>query len=167
MIQDRTFNMDGSLYYPSEGNWSYPVWVKHFHGDTAVVNGKVWPYLEVEPRKYRFRLLNGCNARRLSLKFTRRHGLPDRRRRGLLPYTVKASGVSLDPGERADFVVDFKNYKGKNILLVNTETGDGHDLYEIMQFRVKNITVTDNSAVPSVLQPLEHISELDAGRSGT
>jgi len=162
-IQDRTFNMDGSLFYPSNGDWRYPVWVKHFHGDTAVVNGKVWPYLEVEPRKYRIRLLNGCNARRLSLKFS--PGVTAYQiggDAGLLPFPVKSSGVKLDPGERADFVVDFKNYKGKNILLVNTETGDGHDLYEIMQFRVKNVTVADNSSIPSVLQPLEHISELDA-----
>ena len=51
-IQDRSFTADGQLYYP-------PTWQCHFFGDTALVNGKIWPYLNVEPRKYRFRILNG------------------------------------------------------------------------------------------------------------
>jgi len=168
-IQDRTFMDDGSgdLWYPPVGRWPklHPVWVKHFHGDTAVVNGVVWPYLEVEPRKYRFRLLNGCNARRLELKLS--PGVSFYQIGGdtsLLPSPVRVSGLKLDPGERADIVIDFKNYKGQNILLVNNETGDGHDLYQIMQFRVKNLTVQDPSTVPAVLQPLDSFVERNAAK---
>ena len=44
-----------------------PIWIPEFFGDTALVNGKVFPYLDVEPRKYRFRMLNACNARFLHM----------------------------------------------------------------------------------------------------
>ena len=71
MIQDRAFNEDGSLFYPlqdldeepTNDTEIPPVWVPEFFGDTVLVNGKVWPFLEVEPRKYRFRILNASNAR--------------------------------------------------------------------------------------------------------
>src|SRR5215510_8552734 len=69
VIQDRFFNRDGSLLYPVEDNGGDPdprvppVWIPEFFGDTVLVNGKVWPFLEVEPRKYRFRVLNGSNSR--------------------------------------------------------------------------------------------------------
>ena len=64
VIQDRAFNEDGSLFYPQQPEPAplsvpNPSVVPEFFGDTILVNGKVWPYLEVEPRKYRFRLLNG------------------------------------------------------------------------------------------------------------
>jgi spore coat protein A len=65
MIQDKSFNKDGSLYYPRQPETSV---VPEFIGDTILVNGKVWPYLEVEPRKYRFRLLNASNTRFYRLK---------------------------------------------------------------------------------------------------
>lgn len=66
MIQDRLLNPDGSLNYPVSDNSDFevpPFWVPEFFGDTVLVNGKVWPHLEVEPRKYRFRMLNASNAR--------------------------------------------------------------------------------------------------------
>ena len=69
MIQDRLFNEDGSLLYPVIDTGGDPdprvppIWIPEFFGDTVLVNGKVWPFLEVEPRKYRFRLLNASNAR--------------------------------------------------------------------------------------------------------
>ena len=88
-IQDRSFNADGSLFYPghraffeglslpeSAGHPLHarpgrttgratcpPIWNPEFFGNTMVVNGKTWPYLEVEPRRYRLRLLNGCDSR--------------------------------------------------------------------------------------------------------
>ena len=69
MIQDRVFNEDGSLLYPVIDTGGDPdprvpqVWIPEFFGDTVLVNGKVWPFLEVEPRKYRLRMLNASNAR--------------------------------------------------------------------------------------------------------
>src|SRR5262249_12352011 len=67
IIQDRSFDASGSLTYPISalaGSKDHPgPWVPEFFGDTILVNGKAWPYFEVEPRKYRLRILNGSNAR--------------------------------------------------------------------------------------------------------
>jgi spore coat protein A len=80
-VQDRSFNDDGSLFYPDSREFfdafggPYipdsdvpPIWNPEFFGNTIVVNGRTWPFLEVEPRRYRFRFLNGCNSRFLILK---------------------------------------------------------------------------------------------------
>ena len=61
LIQDRIFRADGSLQYPTVTDGTHEVWIPEFFGDVACVNGRAFPYLEVEPRKYRFRLLNGSN----------------------------------------------------------------------------------------------------------
>src|SRR5699024_7849646 len=67
LVQDKTFNEDGSLHYPDNAtppvSAPVPSTPSFFFGNTIVVNGKLWPYLAVEPRKYRFRLLNGSNTR--------------------------------------------------------------------------------------------------------
>ena len=44
-----------------------------FFGDTILVNGTVYPYLEVEPRQYRFRLLNACSSRFLNPRLVYAH----------------------------------------------------------------------------------------------
>jgi FtsP/CotA-like multicopper oxidase with cupredoxin domain len=80
-IQDRSFQTDGSLFYPDSRAFfdtftgPYvpdspvpPIWNPEFFGNCMVVNGRTWPYLEVEPRRYRFRILNGCNSRFLVLR---------------------------------------------------------------------------------------------------
>src|SRR5207248_6856538 len=61
VLQDRMFHADGSLLYPVAVGGTHPCWIPEFFGDTVLVNGKVWPYLDVEPRKYRFRMLNASN----------------------------------------------------------------------------------------------------------
>ena len=80
-IQDRSFTADGALFYPPsraffddfagpyipESDVS-PIFNPEVFGNTMVVNGRTWPLLEVEPRRYRLRFLNGCNSRFLILK---------------------------------------------------------------------------------------------------
>ncbi|HEY7575905.1 MAG TPA: bilirubin oxidase, partial [Thermoanaerobaculia bacterium] len=86
-IQDRSFDEDGSLFYPDSREFFdgfagpyipesdiAPIWNPEFFGNTMVVNGKTWPALEVEQRRYRFRFLNGCNSRFLILRLG--SGLP-------------------------------------------------------------------------------------------
>lgn len=69
-IADRTFNQDGSLYYPSTGPApEFPNWVPEFFGDVMVVNGKAYPNMNVEQNLYRVRLLNSCNSRGLTISF--------------------------------------------------------------------------------------------------
>jgi len=66
IIQDRQFNADGTFLYP-RSDIVGATWIGEYFGDVMLVNGMVWPYLDVEPRMYRLRILNGCNARILSL----------------------------------------------------------------------------------------------------
>ena len=71
VIQDRMFDTTGQLFFPAVGlNPEHPFWVPEFVGDVIVVNGKAWPFLNVEPRKYRFLFLNGSNARAYELFLT-------------------------------------------------------------------------------------------------
>ena len=70
VFQDRQFNTDGTFRYPLS---TIPgaTWIGEYFGNTFLVNGKVWPYLNVEPRLYRFRILNGCNARIMNVTLQR------------------------------------------------------------------------------------------------
>ena len=61
VIYDRSFRRDGQLDYPVSGIPDAP-WVPEAFGEAMLVNGKLFPYLDVEPRKYRFRVLNAANG---------------------------------------------------------------------------------------------------------
>jgi FtsP/CotA-like multicopper oxidase with cupredoxin domain len=153
VIQDRQFDAHGQLLFPdSQANPSlvdgppsnpkiHPFWIPEFFGDTMVVNGRTWPYLDVEPRRYRFRVLNGCNARFV------RMGLADAASGavgpamwqigtdgGLLDRPVMLAGkpepvsngrpvptsrLFLAPSERADIIIDFTHHQGRTFTLTN------------------------------------------------
>ncbi len=95
----------------------------------TVVNGAIWPVVEVEPTLYRFRLLNGSNARTYRLVLTR-DGEPDHQRitqigseGGLLlrPASLPAQGLVLGSAERADLLVDFSDLSpGVELTVWNT-----------------------------------------------
>ena len=74
VIQGRQFNASGTFLYPTS---VIPgaTWIGEYFGDVMLVNGIVWPYLQVKPRLYRFRIINGCNARILDLGFDLPSGL--------------------------------------------------------------------------------------------
>lgn len=189
VIQDRSFYLDpnstrfGQLFYPSQPPQNpppapplpNPSVVPEFFGDTILVNGKVWPFLEVEPRKYRFRILNGSNARFYNMKFNALE--PDLKfviigmDGGLLDKpSDPVSEILLAPAERVDVIVDFSNHKGQNIILSNDApapfpNGDAPtpDLTNIMQFRVKSkVSKPDKSQIPSTLSCLERLDEGEA-----
>jgi spore coat protein A len=65
VLQDRFFNPNGTILFTDNGGLSqtHPIWNPEYFGDTALVNGKIWPFLNVQPRIYRFRILNASNAR--------------------------------------------------------------------------------------------------------
>jgi FtsP/CotA-like multicopper oxidase with cupredoxin domain len=133
-IQDRSFDADGSLFYPGSralfdgfagpyipDSDVSPIWNPEFFGTAMVVNGRTWPSLEVEQRRYRFRLLNGCNSRFLILRHD--NGLPFWQigaDGGFLPAPVRLEQIVLAPAERADVIVDFTNVPvGTEIVLQN------------------------------------------------
>src|SRR6516165_10893222 len=120
VIQDRMFDTSGQLLYPSTGVTPvHPIWVPMFFGNIALVNGKVWPFLEVEPRKYRFRILNASNSRfyHMTLQEAWASGAPVGNPGpafiqigtdgGLLPAPVTLTDMLMAPAERRDVVIDF------------------------------------------------------------
>src|SRR5262249_31802163 len=130
MLQDRQFDTNGQLLFP-DGHPAgfngpppnpsvHPYWNPTFLGDVIVVIGKSWPFLNVEPRRYRFRFINGANARFFLMR------LVDAESKaagpafwqigtdgGLLDQPVHlndpANQLFLSPGERADTIIDFTN----------------------------------------------------------
>ena len=170
MIQDRKFNPDGSLLYPTAHNGTHPVWIQEFFGETICVNGKASPYLEVEPRKYRFRIVNGSNSRvyHLRLAPTDKAGIPSGKTDappfhqigtdgGLLPVPVTLRFLLLSPGERFDIIVDFSEHKGGNFGLLNDAPAPytrGGEMVpaEVMLFKVvKPLAGKDTSSLPETL----------------
>jgi bilirubin oxidase len=149
IIQDRSFNADGSLFYPGSrppiGGFTGPyiphsdvppLWNPAFLANTIVVNGRTWPVLNVEPRRYRLRILNACNSRMLILKIaskpaTRPAGAILRfwligSDGGFLPRPVELERLLIGNAERADVVVDFSAVpEGTELYLVN-EGPDEH-----------------------------------------
>lgn len=172
VLQDRILDPTGQFAYPLSGDTDSP-WVPEFFGTHVMVNGKIWPYFEVEPRRYRFRFLNGSNARiyRLSLspaQWIKQIGSDG----GLLPAPVQRDSVLISPGERADAIIDFRGREGNRILLANDAPSpypSGGKLipHIVMQFRVKQPlrASVDNSRVPDRLAEVARIEERTAGRT--
>src|SRR5262245_33494007 len=194
MIQDRSFNADGSLFFPADraffegvspedlqipfipqracdGRASdvSPIWNPEFFGNTMMVNGNTWPFLNVQQRRYRFRFLNACNARTLMLEFDR-DGLAFWQiggDGGFLPRPVKLSRLLLGPAERADVIVDFTHVRaGTTITLTNVgpdspfgggvpgidfPAADPQTTGGVMQFRVRPSRSVDRSLSADVL----------------
>ena len=177
MLQDRLFHHDGSLYYPKvvNGPKEHPIWIQEFYGDYNCVNGKVSPFLEVEPRKYRFRIVNAANARfyHLRLFISDASGkiqndsfdVPSFQQvgtdGGLLPAPLEIRYLLIGPGERFDVIIDFSGCEGKSFSLVNDApapyTMGGQYLAEdVLLFKViKTLSGKDTSVVPEALVPFE------------
>lgn len=182
-IQDRMFTTDGQLWYPNVGETEvHPKWIPEFFGDAILVNGKVWPYLNVEPRKYRFRFLNGAQARFFSLALANRVTSAP----GPAFYQIGTDGgylaepvllndpgnphsprLLMAPGERCDVVVDFSAYTpGTEFLLKNTAkapypSGDSPDpqtVGQVMLFRVVPLTAPDPSSIPPLLATVNRLT---------
>jgi spore coat protein A, manganese oxidase len=158
MICDRMFDKDCQLYYPVSDKEGSP-WIPEFFGDANLVNGKLFPYMEVEPRKYRFRVLNGSNGRFYRLLLSNK--LPFHQigtDQGLLAAPVTAQKISIAPGERLDLILDFKECAGSKFVLKDDAT-------EIMEFRVSETPVNDSSVLPSKLRGIEKLQETAAVRT--
>lgn len=174
LIQDRSFNADGSLSYPVQepGDPEIPpVWVPEFFGDAVLVNGKVWPFLEVEPKKYRFRILNGSNARFYHLTLVERggHGRSTPPIHligtdgGFVPAPVRLDDITIGPAERFDVVIDFDDFEGRDFVLSNDAKApfpDGDDIIpaEVMLFKVGHSSGHDTGSLPHSLAPVPLLS---------
>ena len=158
VLMDRMIRRDGQIYYPVTDFPGAP-WNPEYMGDLVLVNGKLLPYLEVQPRKYRFRVLNASNGRFYFLSLD--NGAPFQQigtDQGLLPMPVAVNRLAMAPGERADIIVDFAEHRGERILLKDITA-------TIMQFRVLQERVPDRSALPQTLRPVPKLAEADAIRT--
>jgi spore coat protein A len=140
VVQDRQFNADGTFRYPVS-DIPGVTWVGEYFGDTMLVNGMVWPYLEVEPRLYRLRILNGCNARILTLNFGGATMWQIGAEGGLFDKPVEVKRLVMAPAERADVLVDFGPLAGETMVVTNSKppkpvVTPAPSLAQVMQIRV-------------------------------
>lgn len=160
VLTDRSFGEDAELVYPvSEGVIEY-----RYHGgllgDVMLVNGAPWPRLDVDAARYRLRILNACNARRLELALDGDGGRPGEivqigTDQGLLTRPHRRSTLALAPAERADVVVDFSRHPvGSQVTLVNRL--DEGAMGQVMRFDVAR-RAQDDSRVPERLSTIERI----------
>ncbi len=151
-IQDRAFNTDGSMWFPTEGNNPdiHPYWNPEFFGNTIMVNGKLWPNLNVDRGQYFFRIVDGSNARFYNMSLTV-VGTG-----ATIPFTqvmtdggyeqsaVKENSLLIAPGERVGILVDFSKLAPGTKVIMNNDAnapypmGDAVDenTGQIMQFTV-------------------------------
>jgi FtsP/CotA-like multicopper oxidase with cupredoxin domain len=186
-IQDRSFNGDGSLFYPDSRAFFdgiagpyipdtdvSPIWNPEFFGNVIMVNGNTWPFLNVQKRRYRFRILNGCDARFLILDFANIPGVEVwmiGNEGGFLAAPVNMTAVNgnkilLSPAERADVIVDFTNVPVGNYVLGNVgpdepfgggvpgvdfPVADPSTTGQVLQFRVGPALAPDPTTPPMFL----------------
>jgi len=171
-LQDRSFHPDGTLDYPADIQ-------EVFFGDFNLVNGKVWPYLDVKQGKYRFRVLNGSNSRtyRLSLDRLDQPGTTDLpfvqigTDGALIEVPLTVDTITLAPAERADVIVDFAGLPaGTEVVLTNDapapfpgSPGVGV-VPDVMKF-VVGVESGFTGAVPATLRTVETLDEADSVRT--
>lgn len=171
-FQDRMFDINGGLYFPNlpPNAMDHPFWTPEFVGDIITVNGKTWPFLSVAPRKYRFRLLNGSNARfyQIWLQDLVSGAMGPQIVQigtdgGLLNVPVPIVGkLLLAPGERADVIIDFTASAPNQVWTLrnsaktpfpNGAPASAATTGRLMQFVVNGINVgSDNSQIPARLR---------------
>jgi spore coat protein A len=176
MIADRQFDTQGQILFP-DGTPAdnptgingpppnpdhHPFWIPEFFGDVMVVNGKSWPFLRVEPRRYRFRVVNASNARFLQMQLLLEAKGQPSNTPGPAIWQIGSDGgllnapTNLDrangphlfvaPAERADIIVDFAGQSGKRFILSNLQSAvapfpsgdppDPNTSGQVMEFRV-------------------------------
>jgi spore coat protein A len=177
IIQDRTFLRDGSMYYPSDGYYpnyepppfnytkEHPYSLGAFVGNTIMVNGKVWPNMNVSQGQYRFRILDASNSRFYNISFS--NGMPFTligSDGGYLKSPVSVTSMLFSPAERIDILVDFsKMAPGEKAVLKNNALWNPGGIYsfpnqestvgQIMQFTVTSDEGVKPKELPSQLNP--------------
>jgi spore coat protein A len=157
ILCDRLIAKDGKLYYPVSDDPSAP-WVSECRGNAVLCNGKLYPYFEVEPRRYRLRLINAANTSFFDLSLSQGrvfHQIGSDQ--GLLEAPLARTRIVLYPAERADVVVDFGDMAGQEVHMQQ-----GSDA--ILEFRVRDRGRSDTSVLPASLRKVPRIDPATAVR---
>jgi spore coat protein A, manganese oxidase len=176
IIQDRTFLSDGSIYYPADGLYpnynpiqypanytkTSPYSMSGFVGNTIIVNGKVWPNLNVAQGQYRFRLLDASNSRFYNISLS--NNMPFTligTDGGYIKSAVNVTSILFSPAERVDILVDFsKLAAGEKVILKNNALwnisspkypNQPNTIGEIMQFTVTANKGFEAKTLPTLL----------------
>ena len=165
VLFDRSFQPNGQIYYPVSGKPGAP-WVSEYYGSAILANGKIFPYHEVEPRKYRLRMLNSSNGSFYRLSFSADESVASEAltfhqigsEQGFLPAPAETNLMILGPGERVDLIVDFSSHAGKEVFLRT-------DVTVVIQFRVSSGKTADPFSLPATLRPISRIPESAAVRT--
>jgi FtsP/CotA-like multicopper oxidase with cupredoxin domain len=181
VIQDRMFDTTGQLFFPADSaggllyspNPEHPYWVPEFFGDTIVVNGKAWPFLDVQQKRYRFLFLNGSNARAYMLNLGPIFWVIGTDG-GYLDAPVAVKNLLIMPGERYEVIIDFAGVggkTGKNIILTNSArapypkgiTPNKTGVAQVMQFRVRPVAAgfVDASYNPALGTPIRQATPVN------
>jgi FtsP/CotA-like multicopper oxidase with cupredoxin domain len=163
---DADGELTGDLLYKSTILQAEPMKVKlPFTGPFTLVNGVIWPHLNVDARWYRFRMVNSSNFRPYTFELRDEHGAAVSGALhqigsdgGLLPAPAALDHLTLLPGERADVLIDFSAFRDTTLTLVNTlppplPPGTGSPNPDVMQFRVRSKHVHDHFVLPTTLSP--------------
>lgn len=157
ILCDRLVAQDGQLYYPVSDDPSAP-WVMQCLGNLTLCNGKIFPYFEVEPRRYRFRLINVANTSFFDLSLSHDRAFQQvASDQGLLSVPLERDRIELYPAERADVVVDFSSMAGQLVQL-------RHQAQGIVEFRVRAKGGRDASVLPASLRAVPRIDPASAVR---
>jgi len=153
VIQDRTFAADGSFLYKNTTTGEL--------GDTILVNGSPYPYFKVSDTRYRFRILNGSNARVYNLTLSNgAKFIQIGSDGGLLEAPVSRTNMVVAPAERVDVIIDFGDAAIGDQIILKNKAGSGSTA-EIMRFDVTRRR-PDFSVIPTTLRPMERLNPADA-----
>jgi spore coat protein A len=174
VLQDKTFNADGSMFYPTQGVTAFhPEWVPEFFGDVAVVNAQIWPFVDVEPRRYRLRIVNGSQARFYNLQFAEENSgralsfTQIGGEGGLLRAPVPMTALLIAPGERADVIIDFAGQRNRSFIVTNNARapypmGGRATLSQLLKIRVNRAQQGTDATTPTANLQLPALPPLPA-----
>lgn len=173
VIQDRSFNADGTMWYFPPDQSTMSNYSDEFMGDFIAVNGKIWPYREVDRTTYMFRILNGSNHSSVGLALREANSdtpIPFRvigNDEGFLPSPVTVTEVILGSAERANILVDFSSFDpDTEILMENVLTDSAFApsmVTKVMKFIVSDDKVASNNFL-QLLTPLPNLGDEEKTR---
>ncbi len=177
LIQDKSFDVNGQLNY----NNQVATWQPEMIGDRLLVNGMMYPYLNVSNNAYRFRIVNASNARFYNIQLSAQANITATTANAVIPFDVVASDNGLlptaqsttsllvAPGERYEIYVNFNNaYKlgYRNVVVTNDAAAPyqaitpappvAPEVAQIMKFNINTgilATVTDPATLVGYVTP--------------
>ncbi|MGY2066019.1 multicopper oxidase domain-containing protein [Blastococcus sp. SYSU DS0619] len=160
ILSDVMFTSAGQLMFDDDNE-------SGLYGDVILVNGVPWPNMKVEPRKYRFRMLNGSLARGYKLRMS--NGMPFKviaTDGGFMQTAQTVTEFTIGMAERLEFILDFKDLKGAKVQLLNDGVKNARDFDhtgKIMQFEVgRGVTSFDGNLSPNALGAAHPVMTLKA-----